>query len=289
MPTSPEIAGIAPFQTCIYSVSPLIRQPDRSIPMPQSWKSWEWDQRPNRRSRPKADKPKRDAAGGTPALPSYDATSLPSSSSRRSSSPALSNDKMLAILKKIAEKDESVLHEVEKIIPAVAEEEESAQLRQQQKRLNQIRKLQTKLTKKEASVQQKEQQMQAFIQEMKQHMESERSRHKKEVDQLSQEAEEIKQQLALLKAGKSIPEPMEDEVEEIPEPVDEEKVHLRQQVAQAQKAQEDMKNQVAYMKLQMDSLMMQYQEMAGNGKTLEPIPISPEQAIKPRRFPWTRP
>lgn len=123
--------------------------------------------------------------------------------------------------------------------------------------------------------------MQAFIQEMKQHMESERSRHKKEVDQLSQEAEEIKQQLALLKAGKSIPEPMEDEVEEIPEPVDEEKVHLRQQVAQAQKAQEDMKNQVAYMKLQMDSLMMQYQEMAGNGKTLEPIPISPEQAIKP--------
>lgn len=249
--------------------------------MPQTWKSWEWDQRPNRRSRPRADKPKRDAAGGTKSLPSYDATSVPASSSRSSSSPALSNDKMLEILKKIAEKDETVFDEVEKMIPVVVEEEESEQLRQQQRRLNQIRKLQGKLGKKEASIQQKEQQMQAFIQEIKQHLESEKSRHKKEVDQLSQDVEEIKQQLALLKAGKDIPGPMEEDIEETSEPVDAEKVHLRKQVVQAQQDQEEMRKQVAYMKLQMDTLMGQYQEMAGNIRMQEPLPISPEQVVKP--------
>lgn len=252
--------------------------------MPQQWKGWDWNARPNRRSRPQGDRQRKDAAGSTKSLPSYDSTSLPASSSKPSSSSTLSNDKVLELLRKVAEKDESALSEIEKMLPSVVEEDESEQLRQQQKRLNQIRKLQTRLAKKETAVQQKEQQLHAFIQEMRQHVESEKARHKREVEEISKEIEGIKQQLALLKEGKQLPEAMEEDVDEPFTPVDEEKIQLRQQVEQAHKDQETMRQQVAYMKQQMDHLMQQYQEGAVHTRPLEPIPISPQQGVKtPKR------
>lgn len=252
--------------------------------MPQQWKGWDWNQRYNRRSRPQGDKAKKETAGSSKSLPSYDSTSLPASTSKPSSSTTLSSDKVLELLRKVAEKDESALSEIEKMIPAVAEEEESEQLRQQQKRLNQIRKLQTRLAKKEMAVQQKEQQLQAFIQEMKQHVESEKTRHKREVEEISKEIEGIKQQLSLVKEGKQLPEAMEEDADEIFTPVDEEKIQLRQQVEQAHKDQEAMRQQVAYMKQQMDHLMLQYQGGAVHTRPLEPIPISPQQGVKtPKR------
>ncbi len=206
-------------------------------------------------------------------------------SSRSSTTSLLQGEKVIELLKRIADKDETALSEVQTMLPAAAEEADADQLRQQQKTLNQVQRLQTKLGKKEASIQTKEQQMQKFMQDIKQHVEAERSRHKKEVEQINQEITEIKSLLQLLKSGKAVSEAPEEEMEDLFNYDDEEKSRLKEQLAQSTKEQAEMRQQVAYMQMQMEAFMHDYKQLIGKeGQPTEGLvglpPTTPQEPIK---------
>lgn len=190
---------------------------------------------------------------------------------------------MIELLKKLAEKDENALEAIQQLIPVVAEESESDQLRQQQKVLNQICKLQVKLGKRENAILQKDQQMQNFLQSIRQHVDQEKQRLKKETDQLREEIKEVKQQPQNLKSGKPVEETMEADLAEILGNDEEEKAQLKLQLDKANKEQMQMKQQVVYMQQQMELFMQNYQTTKGAMTALhqnELPPNTPEQPLK---------
>ncbi len=252
--------------------------------MSKKWNNWEWNSQNKGQRKPKPSQDRKSEDPDGKKFPSYDAASLPSSSTSGSQN-SLQGKEVLDLLKRIVNKDEEAISEVQKLLPNSEEATEADQLKKQQRLLNQIRKIQTKIGKKEASVQQKEQQMQQFLQDVRQHVEAEKLRHKKEVEQTNAEIADLKQQLQEVKMGKTEDQP-DEMLEDVLAMEDEEKNQLRKQLVDAKKDQENMKRQVAYMQEQMDTFMMNYNASMVEQQKLAPhIPQSPKTPHQPVKTP----
>lgn len=187
------------------------------------------------------------------------------------------------MLKQIAEANPGTADKIKDLLP----NQDQQDIKDQQKKINLLRRLQQRIQKKESQIKTKEQQMENFIEQVKAHVTKEKARHKEEVECLKKEIEQAKTDLQKIKDGEQMEaqnqEDMDlEEVLDVSAP-DVEKDQLRGRLAEAEKANQEMQQQLASFQNQMAEFMQQYSQQLQRQELpvgTPPGAFSPGQMIK---------